>query len=286
MIPRFTPAMPPARLAQSQRAFSRFELLVAVAILLVLIAIAIPVYNAIRERAHKQVAMEKMRILGGALLTFANQNAGVLPAEDTDGPDSWDNIAKPAAKDAWYNALPRLANRKAAADFANTPSAFYTDENILFLPGANYPDKKKVLEPLFAIAFNTKLQRNDETGVAQRARMDQITVPAKTVGLLEKGVLNEKRTLEVQSKKDYDGSPKGSAKSFVGRYGGKGHLFFLDGRVELVSAKELLSETGQFPFPQTDVIWTPTPEENPNKTGEEISAKQKAKDKGKDKAAE
>jgi hypothetical protein len=23
--------------------------------------------------------------------------------------------------------------------------------------------------------------------------------------------------------------------------------------------------TGDFPFPQTDVIWTPTPEEDPNK---------------------
>jgi hypothetical protein len=91
------------------------------------------------------------------------------------------------------------------------------------------------------------------------------------VALLEQGLLNEDRTLAVQSKKDYDGSPKGSAKSFVGRYGGKGVLQFFDGHAELVEVRRVLTETGQFPFPQTDIVWTPTPEENPNKSGDSKS---------------
>ncbi|HEV7866356.1 MAG TPA: type II secretion system protein [Chthoniobacteraceae bacterium] len=258
------------------QAFSVFELLVTLAILVVLVAIAIPVYSSIRQRAHKQVALDKIKKVGSALVTYASQNGGNLPAEDADGNDTWDNIAKPGAKDAWYNALPRLIGQKAAADYSNTPGEFYTDENILFLPGANYPDKKKVLAPLFAFAFNTKLERTDLTGARQRARLDQIAAPAKTVALLEQGLLNEDRTLEVQSRKDYDGSPKGSAKSFVGRYGGQGVLFFFDGHVELVHAKELLTETGQFPFPQTNVIWTANPEENPNKDAVTASLKKKA----------
>lgn len=251
--------------------------LIVVAVALVLVAIGIPVYSALRERAHKQVALERMRALGGAIATYAAQNAGLLPAEDTDGNDSWENAAKPAAKDAWYNALPRLIGRKGAGDFLGAPAAFYTLENPTFLPGANYPDKKKFLAPLFAIAFNTKLQRNDENNQKQRVKLDQITQPARTVVLLEQGLLNEDRTLEVQTKKDYDGSPKGSAKSFVGRYGGQGVLFFADGHAALFEVRRALTETGAFPFPQTELVWTPTPEENPNKDPIAESQRKKAK---------
>jgi len=261
------------------RGLGVLEILIVIAILVVLAAVAVPVYSAMQKRVHKQVALDKIRTLGGALATYASQNAGVLPTEDADGSDDWHTVTTPKAKDAWYNALPRLLGRKGAGDYARTPADFYTDDNILFLPGANYPDKKKLLEPMFAIAFNTKLQRNDPSGEKQRTRMDQITNPAKTVVLLEQGLLNENRTLEVQSKKDYDGSPKGSAKSFVGRYSGQGFLYFADGHAELVSAKDLLTETGRFPYPQTSVVWTRTPEEDPNKDGLTVSAKKKEKEK-------
>ena len=90
-------------------------------------------------------------------------------------------------------------------------------------------------------------------------------------------MLNEDRTLALQTKKDYDGSPKGSAKSFVGRYGGQGHLFFANGHAELVSPKDVLTETGDFPFPQTSVVWTRTPEENPNKDETASAPKKKSK---------
>lgn len=252
------------------------ETLVCLAVILVIAAIAVPVAATIKQRGHKQTALEKIRTLGGAISTYASQNGGALPAEDTDQKESWVNIVKPDANDAWYNALPRLLGRKGAGDYSSYPATFYTDENILFLPGANYPDKKKLNDPMFAIAFNTKLQRTDPSGLKDRTRMDQITNPAKTVVLLEQGLPNESRTLEIQSKKDYDGSPKGSAKSFVGRYAEHGHLCFLDGHAELVDAKELLTQTGCFPFPQTDVVWTRTPEENPNKDGLTVSAQKKA----------
>lgn len=253
------------------------QVLVAVAIVVTVAAIAVPVVNTFRQRAHKQVALEKIRTLGSAIRSYADQNNGMLPAEDSEGSDSWQNIAKPTAKEAWYNALPRTLGRKAAGDYAGTPSAFYTDENLLFLPGGNYPEKKKLTSPMFAIAFNTKLERNDPSGVKERTKLDQLTSPAKTVVLLEQGLPNEHKTLEVQSKKDYDGSPKGSAKSFVGRYAGQGHLCFADGHVELEFAKDLLTITGAFPFPQTDVVWTRTPEENPNKDPAVVSAKKEAK---------
>lgn len=242
------------------------EFIVVVAIILILVAIAMPVYRVMKERAHKAAAAEKMKKLGTAFTNYVNQSNGVLPAEDADGQDTWANAAKPESKDIWYNAVPRTAGAKGVGDYAGSPRSFYTDESLLYLPGANYPEKKKIVNPQFAIAMNTKLQlRNDTTGKKERTKLDQITQPARTVAFLEQGCDNESRTLKIQSKKDYDGSPKGSAKSFVGRYGGKGHLVFVDGHVELVEAKGLLTEIGAFPFPQGDVVWTRTPEENPNK---------------------
>ncbi len=257
-------------------AFSVMEAVVVAAILVVIIAIAIPLYSTMRQRAHKQFALERMKTLGGALLNYASQNAGMLPEEDVEGKDDWHGIGQPKAKDAWYNALPQLLGGKGAGQFS--PQEFYTEANLVFLPGANYPNKKKFLGPQFAIAFNTKLPRTDPSGAKERTKLEQITNPARTVGLLEQGCLNESRTLGVQSKKDYDGSPKGSAKSFVGRYGGEGVLLFLDGHAELVSVRDTLTETGRFPFPQGDVIWTRTAEENPNKDGLPKAAAEKPKE--------
>jgi type II secretory pathway pseudopilin PulG len=263
----------------SSGAFTKFEILVVIAIVVVLAAVAVPVYSAMRQRAHKAVAMEKIKALGGALTNYAAQNAGALPAEDVQGPDDWQTVGKPEAKDAWYNALPRLIGKKGAGDYAGTPADFYKDENILFLPGAGYPENKKIREPIFAIAFNTKLERTDSSGTKERTRLDQITQPSRTVVLLEQGLPSEKKTLEIQSKKDYDGSPKGSAKSFVGRYAGQGILYFADGHAELVPVKDTLTETGRFPFPQSEYVWTRTPEEDPNKADAESQAKKKEKEK-------
>ena len=267
--------LPPSQ--QAAQAFHTMRTVIVLALVLVIAALAWPVSMSLRTRAHKQTALERMRQLGAALSNYASQNAGALPAEDAPGNDTWVSIQKPEARDAWYNALPRLIGKKGAGDFA-TPQEFYnSDTNVLVLPGANFPDKKKFIAPQFAIAFNTKLQRKNAEGRKERTKLEQIKDPARTVVLLEQGCLNEDRTLEVQSKNDYDGSPKGSAKSFVGRYGGEGVLCFADSHAEFVKVRDTLTETGDFPFPPTHIIWTRSPEENPNKDPATSSEKKKSK---------
>jgi prepilin-type N-terminal cleavage/methylation domain-containing protein/prepilin-type processing-associated H-X9-DG protein len=252
---------------KTQRNFTIMEMLVTVAIILVLASIAVPIYKYMRQRANKLVALNTMKELGRGLSIYTGQNNGNLPAEDAAGMDSWKNAAKPEANDAWYNALPRLLGRKGVGDFLSDPRDFYTKENLLFLPGAVYPESdKKLREPLFAVAFNTKLQRKDAADKKRQTKMSDVTNPPRTVIFLEQGLPSEERTLRVQTKRDYDGSCKGSAKSFVGRYGGHGYLLFLDGHAELTDARDLLNDTGDIPVPQTSVIWTPNPDENPNKT--------------------
>jgi type II secretory pathway pseudopilin PulG len=247
------------------------EILVVIAIILVLAAIAFPVLSEIQRRANKQVALRNMNQLGAAAGTYTAENSNTLPAEDAKGTDTWGAAANPENANAWYNVLPRRLGNKGVDQYASNPQAFYSKENILYLPGALYPETdKKLARPMFAIAINTKLQRREtdekgEKGEKPPAKLSQITHPARTVLFLEQGLPNEKKAMAQQSK--YDGSPKGSAKSFVARYGNVGVVTFVDGHAETIDGTDILEENGQFKFPLQpgDIIWCKTPEENPNK---------------------
>ena len=246
-------------------AFTLMELLVVIAIILILAVITLPVLNVIRQRSNKVTALNVMRNLGSAAGNYASQNDGIFPAEDSKGSDTWSTAADPENNKAWYNILPRQLGGKGVGDYVTQPRDFYTKQNLIYLPGAIYPpDDKKLTRPCFAIAINTKLQRKDEEGKKAPLRMANIAEPSRTVLFLEQGLPDEKEyKLSVQPK--YDGSPKGSAKSFVARYSGQGILTFVDGHSDTVDAKDLLTETGQFPFPPIGVVWCRTADENPNK---------------------
>lgn len=256
-----------------RQGFTLMEVLVVIAIILVLAAIAVPAIETFRMKANKAYSLTKMKDLGAASLAYSAENNGDLPQEDSKGTDSWQNAADPENVRAWYNAIPKQMGRRTVGDFANSPREFYTKDNLLFVPGATYPDEgKKLRQPLFAIAINTKLQRKDpDTGKKAALKTAQIISPTRTALFLDQGLPGEKKEggLAIQQKSNYDGSPKGSAKSFVGRYGGKGFIVFVDGHAEEFAADDLLTETGSFPFPPNTgaggVIWCRTPEEDPNK---------------------
>ena len=249
---------------RSARGFTLMEILVVIAIILVLAAIAFPVFATIQNRQNRATAMNNMRQLGSAAGSYTSQNDGLLPAEDAKGVDNWASAAMPDNARAWYNALPVYLSQKSVAQYASNPQAFYSKENLLFLPGAKYPETdKKLAAPIFAIAINSKLQRNNEAK-EKSARLSQITNPARTVLFLEQGIKGEPKAMPQQPK--FDGSPKGSAKSFVARYGGFGYLTFVDGHADLVEGKDILEENGQFKWPVQpgDIIWGKSTEENEN----------------------
>ena len=249
------------------------EILVVIAIIVVLAAIAFPVYSRIKANSNKTHALNIIKQLTGAVGTYAGQNDGRLPKEDATGKDDWKVVATPEADDAWYNSLVKLAGGKPVGDFAREKreAAFYSMESLLFLPGAQYPEGKKMGRPYFAIAINGRVQRKDKDGKKTTPRLNAIELPGRTVIFLEQGLPGEPKAHETISKNDYDGAPKGSAKSFVARYTGKGILGFLDGHCEEVSGKDILQPNGDMIWSEeqagTDpslIYWTANPKDDPN----------------------
>jgi prepilin-type N-terminal cleavage/methylation domain-containing protein len=265
----------------TRRGFTLIELLVVIAIIAILAGIAFPVLMSIRNNANLAEATDRMKNLGSALNSYVAANNGELPSEDTVGVDDWSAVVRPEAQQAWYNALPKILGQNSPADYVNQSriSAFYQKDNILFLPGAKYPESNRTVKPYFAIAYNTKLHRKDpsqedsgSSGGKPVVRMANILQPLRTVVFLEQGLPDEPAAhpaISVSS--DYDGSCKGSAKSFVTRYKGKGLLTFADGHTEPASATDLLTPTGAIIWDAISAanhalrfIWTADPMEDPN----------------------
>lgn len=257
----------------SRKGFTLMEILVVVAIIIVIAAIAFPVYGMFKRKANETTALNVMKALAGSVGTFAAQHDGALPDEDTKGKDDWAAAARPNAGKAWYNALPKQLGHKGVGDFVieGNEAGFYSKANILFLPGAQYPEGKKMQKPLFAIAINSKIHRKNADGVKAEVKLPNIALPSRTVIFLEQGLPGEPRAHDTMSKKDYDGAPKGSAKSFVARYASRGIIAFLDGNAEQVSAKDLLTMTGDIVWDEkmaetnpSAIFWTADPKVDPN----------------------
>ena len=253
--------------------FTLMEMLVVVAIIVVLAAIAFPVYGRIKSKANMGTALNVMKQLCGAVGQYAAQNNGELPAEDTKGKDDWQIIGTPEADRAWYNSLPKVLGVKPVGDFAREKreAAFYTKENFLFLPGAQYPDGKKMASPLFAIAINGRLMRKDKDGNKSELRLNNIVNPSNTVIFLEQGLPGESKAHPAIAKTAYDGAPKGNAKSFVAQYTGKGLIGFVGGNVREVAAKDILSPQGDILWSEDQatsdpsaIVWTTDPKKDPN----------------------
>lgn len=252
---------PPAKTLP--RGWTLVETLVTVAVLAVLVAIAVPVNHSVKARANRNHAVSKLKGLGTALVSYTTDHNGQLPFEDAPGTDNWQAAAAEENAEVWYNALPELMGAPALGKLANTPERMYEDTYPLYLPGAPYPSSdKKLGNPYFAIAMNSRLQRKSEDGIKKPGSLATIQVPTRTVAFLERGMPGDKKTNPGQ--RGFDAGPKANARAFAARYNGTGLLVFMDGHVSMFSVSDLISTSGTIATPQTTVVWTPDPEEDPN----------------------
>lgn len=243
--------------------FTLMEVLVVAAIIAVLAAIGFPVYASFQKRAYRERAAEKLRSIGVAFTGFTTEHNGQLPWEDSPGTDDWQAVSDPENAEVWYNALPASMGFNSAASLAANPHLFYENSYPLYLPGAPYPKSdKKLGEPYFAMAMNSRLQRKNDEGVKIRGNMSQIQNPTQTVIFLERGMPGDKKSNPGQ--RGFDASPKANPRAFVARYNGKGLLIFADGHIETHAVSDLITASGNIKVPQVDVVWTNDPDDDPN----------------------
>jgi hypothetical protein len=224
-------------------------LLAGAALLVVLSGLAYALYNAAAAANRRAGALQHLETLNRGMLQWAVDHDGALPWEDgPDGKDDWVSASLPEADTTWYNAVPRQIGKKGVGDFVREDriTAFYTEENPLYVAHADYPVRKRLDKPIFAIAMNGKLQTKDEHGKRRVVKLDSIKHPAATVGLFEAGVPKEEKAHPLM--RGYSGAPKGSARAVAARYKGEALIAFLDGHTAFVPARELLTPEGQIPW--------------------------------------
>lgn len=251
-------------MTKKPRGFTLIEVLIVIAIVIALTAVGLSIMKSSRQKADQAAALQKMKSLGAAFVTYTTDKNGLLPFEDAPGTDDWVNAAKPESQEAWYNALPRLMGAQTVGEIgASNPALLYKDSHPLFIPGAPYPGvNKREGNPAFAVGMNSRLQRKDDSGVKKQGTMTLIQEPVKTVVLLERGLPGDKKTMPAQN--GFDGSPKAGPKAFAARHNQRGCLIFADGHAELHPASDLITAGGAVITPQRSIVWTPNPDDDPN----------------------
>lgn len=239
------------------------KVLVGATVLVLLVAVAATVMSSNRAKQDLVKATAKMKSLGDAFRSYANDSGGVLPLEDAPGRDDWLVARSPEAAEAWYNVLPKQLGARAVGELADSPAEFYSETYPLFIPGAPYPkDEKKFKKPYFAVGMNSRLQRKNDDGTKARGTYAEIVNPGNTVVLLERGLPDDKKVSKIQ--KGFDAGAKANPEAFAARHNQKGLLTFADGHTEVVALSDLVDKSGRIIVPQERFIWTSDPDEDPN----------------------
>ena len=262
----------PYALRPRPQGFTLVELLVAMAIIAVLATITFTATSAAQQKANMKLAAEKLRSVGTAFVTYASDNNGAIPWEDSVvGSNDWAGAALPQNADVWYNALPLLMGAQSVGELGANPGVFYDESYPLYLRGAGYPgENKQAKAPFFAFAMNSRLQRKakDSDGIAEpgavkpTGRIGSIVDPGRTVAFLERGLPRDSKSDKRLG--GYDGFAKANARNFVCRYNGKGLLLFVDGHIDAYAPSDVLDAGGRVIQPQERIVWTPDPESNPD----------------------
>ncbi|NGO38178.1 type II secretion system protein [Limisphaera ngatamarikiensis] len=250
------------------RGFTLLELLVVIAITGILAGLLLPVLGRAKQRAERVSCMNKLRQWALALTLYTQDQEDQLPREAYGASSSlnnWAQVADPAARDVWYNALPATLGQAGVRDFVRERDSFYDKGSLFHCKTTRFPDRPESLpNVLFALAMNSKLR----SGTAP-VRVSSILRPSQTVVFLENRLPPEPKVDPAQPDSNL-GQPASYASRFVARHQGMGNLVFADAHVESLKGPHVVETTpgnpnkGRAILPQNRVIWTPDPNANPN----------------------
>lgn len=187
-------------------------------------------------------------------MAFANDNDDQLPREDAaDGVNSWALAANPTNSCVWYNASAKEAGVHTLSDYASSAASqpLFYERNLFTCPAAKFDPAKKVLNPLFSIAMNSKLIDLNPIG-----RLSDIQQPTRTALFLESGVPGEDRYFVGMTgqQTEYNGQPKAFASRFSARHGKAGNLVFADGHAQTYPGNKVVNTDENSSNPGKNII--------------------------------
>jgi len=132
-------------------AFTLIEVLVAVAIIAIIMALAIPAFNSVLERAKNTKDLSNLRQIGAATQMYMNDNNGVFPGSAT---QSWMLQLEQNQKylSSW-RVLESSFDKRSTSELGDGTTAISYGINTNILPGNVAISADKITKPVSFIVF-------------------------------------------------------------------------------------------------------------------------------------
>jgi prepilin-type N-terminal cleavage/methylation domain-containing protein/prepilin-type processing-associated H-X9-DG protein len=274
-----------------RRAFSLLEIIIVVAIIALLFAIGVPVFNGVMAQSRSAVSQNNLRQWGVANTTFLNEHDQILPWQGLLSASSADvaEMQFNFEEDLWwanalstYAGLPLYRETSAIALSESSSVPIPPTKSIYCDPQADNPTgphTRGTMQFYFNYVYNSGLHDNiediyvaatsDEEEVDLRLPMARVDKPAKTVLMTEmrsneaEVPANITKVTPYYQMRDLD-RHLGTWDRFAGRHRGGGHILFMDGAVSWFDIQYIVTDDsgsidpmGMGDWNKQDVIWNP-----------------------------
>jgi len=229
--------------------FSLIEMLIVVGITGILAALLIPVLSAARATARDTRCFANLKGIGTALMLYVQRNDDFLPAC---GPGQ-DAQKKDEQFPVWYRALlPYVENWELYSCPSKNPSVLDIPD-VESKPGETPPDGMKYREVHYGMNFQFLSVDREEDLMGGTLQIDNIASPSKILFIADGGIFPTPELIQSQESPQsiidgaiYFSDDSGEAPSGVAtispRHNGNTIVLFLDGHVERINTKEILSK--------------------------------------------